>query len=205
MIKCDVKVCATINRAASVKNGKEGVKYLSFGVKLPIEGRNGESRDLDIGVTIDAGKGRIEDFSVGQCVILTGMMALHKRHDEVHFYLHAESVQKAGVDENSSIEGTMDFHGKLSKKGVEDKTDKNGALYKSFSAFSCDKSSSEKMEFTWVRFLWFNPDMSERHLKSGAYIEVKGALRLGVYNAAVVLDCLVSEVLPWDNKKGAHE
>ena len=62
MIKCDVKVCATINHAASVKNGKEGVKYLSFGVKLPIEGRNGESRDLDIGVTIDAGKGRIEDF-----------------------------------------------------------------------------------------------------------------------------------------------
>lgn len=205
MIRCEVKVCATISRAASVKESKEGTKCFSFGVKLPVDGRNGETKDLDVGVVMDDGKGWGDEFAVGQRVVLTGTMALHKRNGEVHFYLRAESIQKAAADDCCCIKGTMDFHGKLSKAGGEDKTDKNGCLYKSFSAFSCDKGGGDKMEFTWVRFLWFSPDASAEILKPGAYVEAKGDLRVGVYRDAVVLDCMVSEVLPWENKKSVNE
>ena len=51
MIKIEeLKVCATINRAASVKKDKKGASYLSCGVVLPITGKNGETKELFINV-----------------------------------------------------------------------------------------------------------------------------------------------------------
>jgi len=53
MIKIEeLKVCATINRAASVKKDKKGASYLSCGVVLPITGKNGETKELFINVRI---------------------------------------------------------------------------------------------------------------------------------------------------------
>ena len=197
MIKGNVNVCAIINRAASVKNGKDGLEYLSFGVKLPISGRSGEVKELEIAVTLDSDKAKVKDLAEGKRVKLVGVLALHKSNDEVHFYLRAESVEKVKTTEADSIAGAMDFRGKLGKKGYETKTDKNGYTYLSFGAFSCDKPKADTVEFTWVRFLWFHPAEDVSFLKPGGYVEVSGELQLGVYNGALTIDCLVNEAHQW--------
>ena len=79
MIKIEeLKVCATINRAASVKKDKKGASYLSYGVQLPVSGKNGESQTLVINVMMAPSKGNVSDLTVGRRVALEGEMAIHK-------------------------------------------------------------------------------------------------------------------------------
>ena len=201
MIKCnDVKVCAVISRAASEKTGKDGTKFLSFSVKPTITAYNGESKELDINVTFNGDRGRMAELTVGKRVQVAGTLSVNKRNGEVKFYLRAESVEVVSAEDADSIEGEMTFTGKIGKKGIEEKTDKNGNIYKTFSGFSSDKSG-DQMEFTWVRFLYFRPKEGEDFLLASSTIEVKGDLKLSVYNGAVTFECMVTETKPWSSKK----
>ena len=195
MIKSNLKVCATINRAASVKKDKKGASYLSYGVQLPVNGKNGESQTLVINVMMAPSKGSVSDLTVGRQVALEGEMTIHKHGGKLCCYLRPERVELV-ENGSDSIEGTLEFRGKLGKKDVELKEDKNGNIYMVFSAFSTDKTK-DKPEFTWVSFLYFDPKDGEDFLKPGTYIDAKGTLQLGVYHDAVTLDCLVDEVKPW--------
>ena len=196
MIKVvELKVCATINRAASVKKDKKGASYLSYGVQLPISGKNGETQNLVINVMMAPSKGNVSDLTVSRRVALEGEMAIHKHGGKLSCYLRPERVELV-ENGSDSIEGTLEFRGKLGKKDVELKEDKNGNIYMVFSAFSTDKTK-DKPEFTWVSFLYFDPKDGEDFLKPGTYIDAKGTLQLGVYHDAVTLDCLVDEVKPW--------
>ena len=195
MIKSNLKVCATINRAASVKKDKKGASYLSYGVQLPVSGKNGESQTLVINVMMAPSKGSVSDLTVGRRVALEGEMTIHKHGGKLSCYLRPERVELV-ENGSDSIEGTLEFRGKLGKKDVELKEDKNGNIYMVFSAFSTDKTK-DKPEFTWVSFLYFDPKDGEDFLKPGTYIDAKGTLQLGVYHDAVTLDCLVDEVKPW--------
>ena len=201
MIKCnDVKVCAVISRAASEKTGKDGSKFLSFSVKPTITSYNGESKELDINVTFNGDRGRMAELTVGKRVQVAGTLSVNKRNGEVKFYLRAESVEVVSAEDADSIEGEMTFTGKIGKKGIEEKTDKNGNIYKTFSGFSSDKSG-DQMEFIWVRFLYFRPKEGEDFLQASATIEVTGDLKLSVYNGAVTFECMVTETKPWSSKK----
>ena len=195
MIKSNLKVCATINRAASVKKDKKGASYLSYGVQLPVSGKNGESQTLVINVMMAPSKSSVSDLTVGRRVALEGEMTIHKHGGKLCCYLRPERVELV-ENGSDSIEGTLEFRGKLGKKDVELKEDKNGNIYMVFSAFSTDKTK-DKPEFTWVSFLYFDPKDGEDFLKPGTYIDAKGTLQLGVYHDAVTLDCLVDEVKPW--------
>ena len=195
MIKSNLKVCAVINRAASVKKDKKGASYLSYGVQLPVSGKNGETQILVINVMMAPSKGSVSDLTVGRRVALEGEMAIHKHGGKLSCYLRPERVELV-ENGSDSIEGTLEFRGKLGKKDVELKEDKNGNIYMVFSAFSTDKTK-DKPEFTWVSFLYFDPKDGEDFLKPGTYIDAKGTLQLGVYHDAVTLDCLVDEVKPW--------
>ena len=195
MIKSNLKVCATINRAASVKKDKKGASYLSYGVQLPVSGKNGESQTLVINVMMAPSKGSVSDLTVGRRVALEGEMTIHKHGGKLCCYLRPERVDLV-ENGSDSIEGTLEFRGKLGKKEVELKEDKNGNIYMVFSAFSTDKTK-DKPEFTWVSFLYFDPKDGEDFLNPGTYIDAKGTLQLGVYHDAVTLDCLVDEVKPW--------
>ena len=195
MIKSNLKVCATINRAASVKKDKKGASYLSYGVQLPVSGKNGETQTLVINVMMAPSKGSVSDLTVGRRVALEGEMAIHKHGGKLSCYLRPERVELV-ENGSDSLEGTLAFRGKLGKKEVELKEDKNGNIYMVFSAFSTDKTK-DKPEFTWVSFLYFDPKDGEDFLKPGTYIDAKGTLQLGVYHDAVTLDCLVDEVKPW--------
>ena len=195
MIKSNLKVCATINRAASVKKDKKGASYLSYGVQLPISGKHGETQNLVINVMMAPSKGNASDLIVGRRVKLEGEMTIHKHGGKLCCYLRPESLELAD-GASDSIEGTLEFRGKLGKKDVELKEDKNGNIYMVFGAFSTDKTK-DKPEFTWVSFLYFDPKDGEDFLKPGNYIDAKGTLQLGVFNDAITLDCVVSEVKPW--------
>lgn len=196
MIKCNLNVCAVICRAANVKEGKDGNSFLSFNVKLPIEGRDGSSKELEMSVSADGDKSKASVYAAGRRVNLTGTLMVRKKGGKIYYNFRAESVSIANSKDADRIEGTMMFRGKIGKKGVDVKTDKNNDTYKAFSAFSTDKDG-DKVEFTWIRFLYFNPKDGEDFLTADAYIEVEGDLQLGVFKDDISLDCRVSEVKPW--------
>lgn len=196
MIKCDLNVCAVICRAASVKEDKEGNNFLSFNVKLPIEGRDGSSKELEMSVSVDGDKSKASVYAAGRRVNLVGTLTVRKKGGKIYYNFRAESASIANSKDADRIEGTMEFKGKVGKKGVDVKTDKNNDTYKAFSAFSTDKDG-DKAEFTWIRFLYFNPKDDEDFLKADAYIEAKGDLQLGVFKDEISMDCRISEVKPW--------
>lgn len=196
MIKCNVSICAVISRAASVKNGKDS-SFLTFGIKVPVEGRDGLKKDLEVSVSLDGDKSKASVFVVGRRVNLSGTLMVRKKDSKTYFNLRADSAELANSKSANLIEGTMEFRGKIGKKGVEEKTDKHKKAYKAFSAFSSDKDG-DKVEFTWVRFLYFNPKEGEDFLQANTYVEVQGELQLGVYKDEISIDCRVSDVAPWE-------
>jgi len=199
MIKCNVSACAAINRAASVKNVKDN-SFLTFGIKVPVEGRDGSKKDLEISVSVDGDKSKASVYAVGRRLNISGTMTVRKKGGKTYFNLRADSAELANSKSENFIEGTMEFRGKIGKKGVEVKTDKKEKTYKAFSAFSSDKDG-DNVEFTWVRFLYFNPKDDEDFLQANTYVECKGDLQLGVYKDEISLDCRVSEVAPWELEK----
>ena len=196
MIKGKLNVCAVICRAASEKQGKDGKSFLSFNVKLPIEGRGGSSKELELSVSVDGDKSKASVYAAGRRVNLVGTLTVRKKSGKVYYNFRADSVSIANSKEPDRIEGTMEFRGKIGKKGVDIKKDKKDNIYKGFSAFSTDKDG-DKAEFTWIRFLYFNPKDGEDFLVADTYIEAKGVLQLGLFNDEFTLDCRVSEVKPW--------
>ena len=199
MIKCNVSACAAINRAASVKNVKDN-SFLTFGITIPVEGRDGAKKDLEVSVSVDGDKSKASVYAVGRRLNISGTMTVRKKGGKTYFNLRADSAELANSKSENFIEGTMEFRGKIGKKGVEVKTDKKEKTYKAFSAFSSDKDG-DNVEFTWVRFLYFNPKDGEDFLQANTYVECKGDLQLGVYKDEISLDCRVSEVAPWELEK----
>ncbi len=199
MIKCiGLSICAVITRNASVKQGKDNQEFVSFGISYPVSGRNGEAKNLDISVSVNGGKDTASVYSTGRRVNVTGTLSIVKRNGKIYFNLRADDkgIVLVKSTEADKLEGTMSFRGKIGKKGVEDKTDKKGEPFKVFSAFSTDKDG-DKPEFTWVRFLYFNPKEGEDFLQADTYIEASGDLQLEIFKEEVALACRLAEVKPW--------
>ena len=148
MIKCNVSACAAINRAASVKNVKDN-SFLTFGITIPVEGRDGSKKDLEVSVSVDGDKSKASVYAVGRRLNISGTMTVRKKGGKTYFNLRADSAELANSKSENFIEGTMEFRGKIGKKGVEVKTDKKEKTYKAFSAFSSDKDGDN------VEFLYF--------------------------------------------------
>ena len=208
MIKCEVCVNAVISRAAQVKKDKEENDFVTFGIKVPLTGRNGEKMDMEVSVSVDGGKDVAAIYSQGRRVKVDGVMSVRKREGKVFFNLRSTNIELVTTVSDEAITGTMEFRGKISKKGVAERKDKKEKSYKSFQGFSSEKQEEGKdPEFIWVRFLYFNPAEGEDFLKADSYIEVKGDLQLGVFNRQdqqgnlkpeITYDCLVREAKPWE-------
>lgn len=197
MIKCNVYVCAEINRSA-VSKENNGEEFFTFGVKVPVTGRNGEKKDLEISVSHDGGKGKAALFTTGKRVAIKGVMTVRKKNGRTYYNLRSEGdaeLTKSTAEDR--IEGSMEFRGKTGKDEIETKNDKNGNPYKSFSAFSRDKEG-DNAEFTWVNFMYFNPKDGEDFIAPGKYVSVKGDLQLNVYKEEVRLSCRINEIAPWE-------
>ena len=201
MIRCELTACAVITRSASVKAGKDDTQFVSFGITVPVVGRNGEKKNIEVGVTVDGGKDVAAVYTNGRRVNILGILNIVKRNGKVFFNLRADGgVELTKSTDPDKFEGKMEFKGKIGKKGVDEKKDKKDNVFKSFSAFSSDRDG-DKTEFTWVRFLYFNPKEGEDFLQPNAYIQAKGELQLGVFKDEISLDCRLEEVSPWELKK----
>lgn len=199
MIKCQVEVCAKIKRSAVVKTDNEGSTFLSFSVVLPIKGYKGTKKDLEIGVTLDGGNAEKSVYVEKRRVRMKGTMYIRKSGGVTYYNLRAdETCEIVQTSESDEVSGTMEFKGKTSGKEVEEHTDKRGKAFKVFSAFSSDKNG-EKVEFTWVRFVYFNP--KNEIIPPKSYVHVSGDLQLGVYKDEITIECKVSEVSGWELEK----
>lgn len=206
MIKCNLNVCGTITTSASVKTNNSDESFLSFPVKLSISARDGEKKELILSVTCSGNKSKALEYSAGRRVKMCGVMYIRKKDGRIWYNFNADKLEVVGSKEEDFIDGTMEFRGKVSKKGVALRKDQKGNDYKTFSAFSSDKNG-DKSEFIWVSFLYFNPKEKEDFLQANTYIQCEGNLQLGIYKDEISIDCLVSQVGLWilDNKNTSSE
>lgn len=200
MIKCNVTVCGKIVSSAEEKTSKEGNKFMAFAIVVPIQGRDQTINEVHINVAAAIDPEKMGEYTTGRRVTVAGTMYCHKKNEVVYNNLRAEKPIE--INESTMpdrIDGTMEFRGKISKKGVEDRKSKKGNDFQTFSAFSSDKDG-EKREFTWVDFTNFSPIHAD-YMKAETYVEVTGTLQLDVYKSALQHRCLVKTVSPWDIAK----
>lgn len=170
MIKCNVTVCGTIGREAASRTGKEGKTFLSFPLRVAIQGKDGQSETVEIGVSRDGGQDEAAGYRKGSRIEATGTMYLKRRGERLYFNLFADRIVPAAADAADAIEGEMSFRGKAGKN-IEERKDKNGKPYTVFSAFSAEKTE-DGFEYQWVRFLCFDRGREE-WLQPGARVEVR--------------------------------
>jgi hypothetical protein len=197
MIKIELeKLCAVISRKAEVKEGKNGQSFLSFSVKLPINGRNNTSKELEISVTADGDKTKAMVYSVGKRVDITGVLTVRKQGGRQFFNCRSERVTLVSSTNDDVLSGTLSFRGKTGKKDIVTQKDKKEEDFKVFSAYSSDKNG-DNTEFTWIRFLCFDKNLNLDIVKPSTYVEVSGEAQFDVYNDAISISCVVSAVKPW--------
>lgn len=190
MIKCNVTLNGVITQGASLRSGSDGDKYLSFAVKTTIPGKP-RNKDIEVSVSRDGSEDEIPIFTVGSRIEVMGVLTFRKRGDNLYLNLRASSINFNPTSVRNSIEGTMEFTGTIGKY-VEEKTDKKGNSYLTFSAFSTEKVGDDFL-YTWVRFLRFSAE-KEAFLTGKAKINTKGKLELSTYNDTIGISCVISEI-----------
>lgn len=204
MIKFLVEnVCAVISTAAELKKSKDDNEFISFGIKLTVSGKDGSRKELSMSVSMDGSKGDLSVYTAGLRVEISGTVNVRRRDGVQYYNLRADQVRIVPSTEPDKIEGELEFMGKISRNGIDERTDRKGHPYKGFSAFSNEKIEEGKYESVWVRFLYFDPKEGEDFLKADSYVKCRGKLRLNVYRDNITIECLLKEVERWvlDHKK----
>ena len=199
MIKAEVTVCGTISRIATVRNGKEGQQFVSFGIQTVVKAMSGINKTIDISVAKDYVEG--EDTGVirqGTRIEVKGTLTFRKKGEALYLNMEASDISLENVSGEDSIVGNLHFLGKASKN-VEVKTTKKGDSFIVFSGFSTSKED-ENFEYIWVRFVHFETERPE-WLANKTPIDVKGTLELSVYNDKLEIGCRVNELKPWEKEQ----
>ena len=182
MIKCNVTACGTISSSAEEKQSKDGEKFISFGMIVPLLGKDGTAKEV--------------------WVTVSGVMYIRKHDGNIYLNLRTDSnIEVNESTTNDRLEGSMEFRGKVSKKGIKELKDKKGKDFQSFAAFSSDKEG-ENREFTWVSFVNFSP-IHEDYFAAEKYVEVHGDLQLGIFKGELQIECKVKSIAAWDLNKTA--
>ena len=105
MIKCNVTICGTISRDASVRTGKDGKEFVNFPLRVSISGRNGNGGSLDISVSKDGGQDEADGIRNGSRAKVTGTLVLKRRGEKLYFNLSADSVSLSDVGNTDSVTG----------------------------------------------------------------------------------------------------
>lgn len=192
MIKCNVTACGVIGRDASTRTGKEDKTYLSFPLRVAIQGKDGQNGTIEISVSKDGNEEETAGYRSGSRVEVTGTMYLKRRGDKLYFNLFAERIGL--TDTADSITGEISFRGKTGKN-IEERKDKNDKPYTVFSAFSTEKVD-DGFEYQWVRFFCFNGSREE-WLQPGTKMEAKGEMAVSLHNGKPDISCRVEELAPY--------
>lgn len=191
MIKCNVTVCGVISRDAIARSGKEGKQFVTMTIQTAIQGKDGKCGSVEISVSKDGTPEDITHLRNGIRVKVTGTLVPKHRGEKTYFNLSAENIVPAGTDETDSLKGELTFRGKTGKT-IDERTDRNGKPFVSFSAFSAEKLN-DSFEYLWVRFFCFGKQR-EAWLQPGTKIEAKGEIDLSVYNGKTDITCRAEEI-----------
>ena len=171
MIKCNVTICGTISRDASVRTGKDGKEFVSFPLQVSVPRKDGNGGSLEISVSKDGGQDEANGYKYGSRAKVAGTLFLKRRGEKLYFNLSADSVSLPDVGNMDSFKGQMVFRGKTGQH-IEERKDKSGKPYLMFSAFSAEKVN-DGFEYQWVRFFCFGKE-KEEWLQPGVKVDVKG-------------------------------
>ncbi len=189
MIKCNVKVCGIINRAASVKQSADGRGFVAFGMSVEVPSTKGDAVSVNISVAADSADAAV--LTQGRRVAVDGMLKIKGAAEKkTYFNLSAENIALDPVAK-SGISGEMEFRGVVCKD-IKTPTDKKGNRYLRFSAYSTDKIGEEFFS-VFVRFVSFNEAIPS-FIVPKAKIEAKGELRISTFNGNLDLNCKAVEL-----------
>jgi len=193
MIRCKVTLAGVVNKTATTHQGKDGKAFITFGMKLPLSDKNGNTKDFDVSVSAPAELGISGLICVDKRLQVVGTLYFRKKEDKLYLNLYADNVS-LDYSGNDKIEGDMEFWGKTGKKDVRNIQDKKGKTFQTFSAYS--KESGEQVTFIWVHFINFSVAGAE-WLKPSTAFKAKGMLELKLYNDNLDLGCQVKELEEW--------
>lgn len=191
MIKCNVTVCGTISRDASIRTNKEGKKFLMFPLQVMISGTGGQDMSIEVDVSKDANQEDTTDHRKGSRVGVKGTLYFKRRGDKLYLNLFANEIYDVPADDTDVIKGELVFRGKVGQN-IEEKRDKKEQPYTMFSAFSAEKVS-DGFEYQWVRFFYFGYEREE-WLQAGVKVDVKGEMNLSTHNGKINVSCRVEEL-----------
>ena len=187
MIKCNVKVCGIVNRAASVRHTADGKSFVAFGLSVAVPATKGDAVTLSISVAAD--NADVASLAEGRRVAVDGILKIKGAPEKrQYFNLSAENIELDPVAE-SGIGGDMEFRGTLCKDIVTP-TDKKGIRFLRFSAYSTDKVGDEFYS-VFVRFVRFSEAMEPFIVPKGK-IEAKGELRITSFNGNLDFSCKIA-------------
>lgn len=138
MIKCNVTMCGTISRVATVRTNSENKVFTAFAINCVVPAKSGINKTVEISVAKDGEDNELKNCALGQRVNVSGTLTFKKRGDNLYFNLSASEVTLSASNEDS-IKGEMHFRGKTGKI-IEEKTDKKGKDFYSSQAFPQRKS-----------------------------------------------------------------
>lgn len=189
MIKCNVKVCGIIHRAASVKHTADGKSFVAFGMSVDVPSTKGDVVPVIISVAADNADAAV--LTQGRRVSVDGVLKIKGAAEKkTYFNLSAENIALDPVAE-SGISGEMEFRGVVCKD-IKTPTDKKGNRYLRFSAYSTDKIGDDFFS-VFVRFVSFNEAIPS-FIVPKAKIEAKGELRISTFNGNLDLNCKAVEL-----------
>ena len=197
MIKSQSIINGIITKAATMRNDKDGRQQINFSLKVTIPGsrNNMPGKEVFVSVSKYGDATEITQYATGKRVEAKGVLAFKKSGENLYLNLLADSINLNPESAKDAIDGTLEFKGTIGKS-VDEKKDKNGKDYVSFSAYSTEKGR-DNFDFTWVRFVKFNYSR-EAFLQPKAKIHATGKLTITTYNGRLTLDCMMDEVKIWD-------
>lgn len=194
MIKCEVSVCGTINKEAIIRTNKDGKSFMSFAMNIVLPTTSG-SKVLDVSVLCDCEKNNdVSKFCVGTRLNASGTLLFKKRGENLYLNLYAEGFEFENVAAIDSIKGSMLFRGKLGKT-IEEKTDKKGNKYRTFSGVSSEKVS-DGFEYIWFSFFDFSQVLDDA-IKPETKVEIAGTLDLSFFKEKLTISSRIKSVSPY--------
>ena len=194
MIKCEVSVCGTINKEAIIRTNKDGKSFMSFAMNIVLPTTSG-SKVLDVSVLCDCVKNNdVSKFCVGTRLNASGTLLFKKRGENLYLNLYAEGFEFENVAAIDSIKGSMQFRGKLGKT-IEEKTDKKGNKYHTFSGVSSEKVS-DGFEYIWISFFDFSQVLAVA-VKPETKVEIAGTLDLSFFKEKLTISSRIKSVSPY--------
>ena len=85
MIKCNITACGTIGRDASMRTTKEEKTFLTFPLRVVLQGKDGRNETVEISVSKEGGQKKVSGYRNGLRVEVAGTLFLKRRGEKLYF------------------------------------------------------------------------------------------------------------------------